>query len=231
MKVFKLSKVEMNWKVVYKSGLGILGLVVFSFVGYWISVNLLGKDQVRKLVESFGILGPLILIILKSSTLVFAPLGGNPIYVLSGLLYGFWSALGLVLVGDILGSSISFWLARKFGRGIVIKLTGGRSSNLIDKVYARIGEWRGLAAASFFGLFDYVNYVAGLTQISFKRFILIVFVIRIPINAALTSLGFFPTQTFSIKLLYGFCALVYLILVGTYWYRFYKKGRQLVGAN
>jgi uncharacterized membrane protein YdjX (TVP38/TMEM64 family) len=91
-------------------------VVLFLFIG---SLLLIRNGQLQEIVSSLGIWAPAILILLKISTLVVAPLGGNPIYIISGALYGSWAGFAIVMLGDILGSSICFWISRRFGERVV----------------------------------------------------------------------------------------------------------------
>ncbi|OGM31120.1 hypothetical protein A2630_04660 [Candidatus Woesebacteria bacterium RIFCSPHIGHO2_01_FULL_44_10] len=213
---------KIDFQAVKITLVGIIVLIGFSWLLSWLGAKLLPQDEIRNFVEKMGIFGPLVIILLKSATLIFAPLGGNPVYIVTGFLYGFIPALVITLLGDLLGSTISFWVSRRFGKQIVVKLAGKKSISTIDAIYEEIGGWRGFLLASFFSLADYVNYAAGLTKIPYSKFLLVVFLFRIPANAAIISLAFFGDLAGFIKLGYLAVICVYLLALGIYWYKLSK---------
>src|SRR3989344_7233504 len=79
---------------------------------FYISIRIIGTDNLKEKVEAVGIFGPIILIALKASTVVFAPLGGAPIYLAAGTIFGFFKGTLYILIGDFLGFTISFHISR-----------------------------------------------------------------------------------------------------------------------
>lgn len=91
---------------------------------------------------------------------------------------------------------LNFYLAKKFGRGIVQKFVGSKALGKIDHVAADAG----VVALAIFrvlqgGYFDYVSYAAGLTKISWRDFLLVNFVGGIP-GAVITYLVFSQFENF-----------------------------------
>src|SRR3989344_4048792 len=93
----------------------ILILAVAAIYGFSI---FLGIENIRDRVEDAGIFGPLFLIVLKALTLIIAPLSGTPLYPISGALFGFTKGFIYMTIGDILGTSVSFYISRIFGRKV-----------------------------------------------------------------------------------------------------------------
>ena len=151
----------------------------------------IGLDTIREKVENLGVYGPLVFIAIKASTIIFAPLAGSPLYFIAGPLFGFWSGLLYVLIGETVGSIVAFYISRFFGRKI-LKLflsRGGRKS--LDGILYHIGNWKGLIYARliFVGLQDVVSYAAGLTKISFWQFFWVSTLLGIITLAPLVAVG------------------------------------------
>lgn len=93
--------------------------LVLIFVAISGTAWVIGFDGIKEKVASAGIFGPVLVVVAKASTLVFAPLGGLPIYPIAGVLFGFTKGFFLTLIGDMLGATISFYISRWFGRTVV----------------------------------------------------------------------------------------------------------------
>jgi uncharacterized membrane protein YdjX (TVP38/TMEM64 family) len=163
-------------------------VALFLFVG---SLLLIRNGQLQEIVSGLGFWAPAILILLKISTLVVAPLGGNPIYIISGALYGNWVGFAIVMAGDILGSSICFWISRKFGEKVVKTLASEKLFEQVKKGVSIISETKSFAKArlGFASLPELLAYAAGLSKINFWKFTLINTLFYIPIDFALVFLG------------------------------------------
>lgn len=216
-------KEKINFSIVKSVVIGFVLLIGFSILTYWLSAYVLGKNQIQSFVIKAGIWGPLLIILAKASTLIIAPLGGNPIYILAGALYGFIPAVIYSFLGDLLGSAVSFLIARTWGRKIILKFIGKNMYGLIDKIYVVVGNWQSLVLAWFLGIVDIVNYAAGLTNISFFRYILLFIIFRPIGNVIFVSLTFFPQQSLKIKVIYMAGIVIYAIFSGIYMYKLYKK--------
>jgi uncharacterized membrane protein YdjX (TVP38/TMEM64 family) len=155
--------------------------VAFAMLTY-LGFRILGTEQIRHEVSGAGALGPAIFILLKILTNVLAPLSGAPFYLLAKPLFGMWPGLLYVFSGDVLGYSICFLIARRFGLDFIRGSAGEKAVNRIEHFYASIGGWQGLLYARLFllGVQDIISYAAGLTSIPFKRYVLV------------TSIGIIP---------------------------------------
>ncbi|MFA6095285.1 MAG: VTT domain-containing protein [Candidatus Paceibacterota bacterium] len=136
--------------------------------------------RVQDFVRSSGIWAPIVLILAKASTMVFAPVSGSPLYPLAGALFGFWEGSAYLILGDLLGSTISFYISRVFGRRAVERFARG-DVPVIDKILRFMETTRGflVARVCFIALPEAVSYAAGLTRISFSKFVSISTVIGV----------------------------------------------------
>lgn len=128
------------------------------------------QESVSAYLQSFGILGPVVLFCLLIAQVFVAVIPGHALMVTAGYVYGM---LGLVVVitSTILGSEIAFFIARRYGRDIIYKLA---SQATIDK-WDKAAHNQGILFYFFSFLLpifpnDLMCYVAGLATISPKKF-------------------------------------------------------------
>lgn len=157
--------------------IGGIGFLVF-FTAVIIGMNMIGTDNLRQLIVDAGPLAPIIYIVLKAVTYVFAPLTSGPIQVMAGTLFGnVWLGVLYTLIGEVLGGSISFWLARSFGRPLVARLVGAEGMQQVEQFYQnRLGGWISLAVARIvlFSVWDFLSYAAGLAEsVRFRSYFLV----------------------------------------------------------
>ncbi|OHA26126.1 MAG: hypothetical protein A3C06_03865 [Candidatus Taylorbacteria bacterium RIFCSPHIGHO2_02_FULL_46_13] len=160
-----------SWRDAAKN---LLFIAIAIGVAYWVTVEV-GIDDVRASVAHAGVYAPLIIILLKATTLVVVPLGGTPLYPIAGALFGFWQGLGITLIGDILGSSIAFYLSRYFGRSILRFFMSSGQVPMVERLMEKMGERKTFIKAKLFfaGFPEIFAYAAGLTAVSFPFFLLV----------------------------------------------------------
>jgi uncharacterized membrane protein YdjX (TVP38/TMEM64 family) len=177
---------------VVKIVVGAAGLVVFITL-LTIGIQLVGVQRLQALIQDAGPLAPLAYIALKALTYVFAPLTSGPIQMVSGTLFDN-VGLGVLytLMGEVLGGSISFWIARRLGRPAVARLAGAQGMTRIDDFYrTKLGGWRSLAAARIilFSVWDFLSYGAGLSVVRYRTYLLISIVCGLPPTLLFVWLG------------------------------------------
>jgi len=166
---------------------GALAFVVITLL-MLAGIEWIGIARIQTLIENAGPLAPLAYIFLKAITYIFAPLSAGPIQLSSGLLFGLWPGVIYSLLGEVIGGSISFIIARKLGRPVVARFVGQDSIARVDHLIGELGGWRTLAYARLFlfSIYDFVSYAAGLTTtITFRQYFFVSVI-----------LGFIPTFVF-----------------------------------
>lgn len=161
-------------------------IVLFIF-----SIKMLRSGELQSEVASFGIFAPLLIVVLKMTTLIVAPLGGTPIYVLSGALFGSVKGFAICLLGDILGSSVCFWLSRKYGQKVLNFFVGAQN---LEKVLKTVNIISGVksfikARVGFISMPELLAYASGLSKIKFWTFSIINTLFYIPVDFLLVFLG------------------------------------------
>jgi uncharacterized membrane protein YdjX (TVP38/TMEM64 family) len=154
----------------------VLGLIVLLIIaaGIMIAIEKIGGiDQLHRMVGQAGPWAPVVYIILKASTYVVAPLNGAPITITAGALFGLRNGIIYTLLGEIIGGSINFWLARLLGQSIVMRLVGKKGIARVNNLSNQLGEWRILLFVRIFlsGIYDFISYAAGLTAVSFRQYL------------------------------------------------------------
>lgn len=172
-------------------------------------------DTLREVVMSAGVWAPLFFIMLKIATIVVAPLSGVALYPLVGVLFGFWPGMLYVIIGDFLGYSSAFLLSRHFGRKFVEKIISKNENGIVAKLVRRIGTAKGFFITCIVGFAasDVLSYAAGLTALSYWKFIMIL----LPLSVAGTSIFvFFGSSLATIShhpySVYAIPALVFVVI-------------------
>ncbi len=170
---------------------------------FFVSIKFLRNGELQSQVEALGIFAPLLILILKMSTLVVAPLGGTPIYVLSGALFGSFKGFILVLLGDILGSSICFYLSKIYGQRVLKFFAGSKNVEKVLKTVNIISNTRSFIKARFVfvSMPELLAYASGLSKINFWTFTIINAIFYAPIDLILV---FFGSQLVTLPLKYFF---------------------------
>lgn len=166
----------------------LIGGIVFVF-------RYFDQETITLYIEGAGLWAPLALIVAKASTIVIAPLGGAPLYPLAGALFGFWNGFFYIMLGDILGATIAFWLSRLFGRRIVNYFFP--DSAMINRVLKALSTFKGflMARIGFIALPEVVSYAAGLSSINFFLFFAVFAALEVFPSAVLVALGTFLTDS------------------------------------
>ncbi len=124
----------------------------------------------RARITEFGMLGPLVVVVLMTAAIVLSPIPSAPIALAAGAAYGHTWGTIYVLIGAEAGALIAFAIARLFDFDIVEKFVKKGSSIQL------LGSQNTLMAIVFvsrllpFISFDVVSYAAGLTALKFWRF-------------------------------------------------------------
>jgi len=166
-------------------GIGLTILIILALV-FFVDIT-----SLKVWVEKAGVWGPAVFILLKISTIVVAPLSGSPLYPLVGLLFGFWPGMLYVAFGDFLGYTIAFYISRIFGRKVVLRLISGKEEGMLARIVDHISSSKGFVQACFtgFALPEILAYGAGLSRLSYIKFISILWPFFTMITVVLVFIG------------------------------------------
>ena len=148
------------------------------------------------------------------AVVTLTPLPKTVFTLAAGAVFGLAGGLPAVVVGALLGALMAFFLGRLLGREAVQRLTGARVDRL-DALLAR----RGLAAVLAARLvpvvpFTAMNYLAGLTALGLRDFVVGTAVGILPATTAYVTIGAYGSQPGSWPVLASVGALLLLTCVG-----------------
>lgn len=147
------------------------------------------SERLRETIESAGIFGPIVVIGLFMIAVVINPLPSAPIALAAGFAYGHTWGTVYVVLGSVSGAFMAFLIARLLGHDILYRWFGEKL-----KVGLLGSQW-GLAGTIVvfrllpFVSFDIVSYAAGLTNITWWRFLIATTVGIVPASFLLAHFG------------------------------------------
>jgi uncharacterized membrane protein YdjX (TVP38/TMEM64 family)/rhodanese-related sulfurtransferase len=146
-------------------------------------------EQLEVWIDQAGFMAPLVFMLLYAlATVSFFP--GSVLTLVGGALFG--PVLGTLynLTGATLGAALAFLIARYVASDWVEKKATGRARSLINGVEAE--GWRFVAFVRLVPLFPFnlLNYLLGLTRISFFQYVIASYVFMLPGAIAYTYLGY-----------------------------------------
>ncbi|HEY5649624.1 MAG TPA: TVP38/TMEM64 family protein [Nitrospiria bacterium] len=147
------------------------GILLFNFSDLGRIAN---PEGIEAGVKSFGPLAPLVFLLIYA----IGPTFFFPSWVLTvvgGLCFGMKWGFVLTLIGATTGGTIAFFVARYLGRDFVKRFLKGRYKKMDDRV-----GFHGFEVVFFLRLiplvpFDVLDYIAGVSKINWRSYILATF--------------------------------------------------------
>lgn len=203
---------------------GILILTLSCIIATGIAVYLLGgiePAQIQALLKSFGIWTPIIYITLYVvATMLVLP--STVLNLTGGAIFGPWLGTVWTSVAAVIAAIIAFVFTRSIGRQTVTKRLAGRWQAM--DVEVRRGGLFYMFAIRLVPIMPYglVNFVAGLTSISFKDYVLGTTLGTVPSVlpfVLLGSSGLKAVKTGDLLPLVLALGLTGMLIGGSTWYR------------
>jgi uncharacterized membrane protein YdjX (TVP38/TMEM64 family) len=153
----------------------IFGWSYWSYVSDGIVYSIVASDldSIVDYINSFGALAAIVLVLLTIVEVVAAPIPPLILYIAAGLIFGTVYGGSLVLLGNIIGAIIAFFIGRKFGRYYVEKKVSKKKREDFDRFSSKYGGF-----AIFFLRInpitssDIFSYLSGLTKMRFSSFVI-----------------------------------------------------------
>ena len=194
----------------------LLFFAVFPFHDWLASIFDLFSDPqaMREYIAAYGHLAPVISALLMIFQSVAAPLPAFLITFANGLLFGVWWGAALSWSSAMLGAALCFFIARYFGRPVVVKLVSEPALASSDRFFDRYGKHAVLIARLVPIIsFDVISYGSGLTRMGFLGFWLATGIGQLPATILYSYLGDGATGT--IKILFWVFGIVIAISIVT----------------
>lgn len=157
--------------------LSFLTVTVF-FIHEYVAGHFKTAENLQEYISSFGIYGPLILTFFQCIKVVYTVIPGALGCIVGATLFGTVKGFLCSYIGICTGSMLAFALSRKFGVSFVSSLMGEKHYNRCIKWLNRnrksypVFLW--IAIAFPFSPDDFLCYFSGLTNLTYKRFFIII---------------------------------------------------------
>ena len=154
---------------------------------YFFSRNI---NELSGLIQSYGILGSIVFVFLIIIKVMIAPMPGLILYVTGAALYGWFLGAILVLIGNMIGATLCFYLAKYLGREYLETKISKKKIEKFDGYTEKYGGY-----ALFFLRInpltssDIISYIAGFSKIRFRNFFLGTLIGLLPLSFAQTYFG------------------------------------------
>lgn len=156
-------------------------LYLWFFHGDWVK-GFDNIDDVVAFLEKYETESIFVYIGLQIIQIVISILPGQMFQMAAGYIYGFWPALLFAMTGAVVGTAISFMLAKALGRDFLHIFFGEEKMSYYIE---RLNSKKMYTIVFFLYLIpgipkDMVSYAAGVSEIKFKPFIIISAFGRLP---------------------------------------------------
>lgn len=220
-------KLRRRWIIAIVVVLAVLALVWFQRSLVLELLSFLGNRQAfTEYIHSFGLLGPIVLLVLQTAQILISILPGDLFYLSAGYVYGL--TLGFVLNLSVTTGAglLAFLIARRWGRPVVDRLAPARVIDRWDETARRHG-FPFFLMSFMLPVFptDTMNYVAGLSPIPWPQFALASLLGRAPLVFLYTLLGAHSTDLAALGLSPLTWAVVALVIAGLYilWLTLFRR--------
>lgn len=136
-------------------------------------------EGIQDYIARFSPYSHLVFLLVQLASVVIAPIPSNITAAGGALLFGMWPSFLLTAGAVVLGSAVVFWLARVLGQSFADRFVSQKVSDQYLELIRRKRDVF-LALVFLFPFFpdDLICILAGLTDISFPRFLVIVVLTR-----------------------------------------------------
>jgi uncharacterized membrane protein YdjX (TVP38/TMEM64 family) len=172
------------------------------------------RDQLRQTILDAGIWAPLAMIGFQILQILIAPLPGNIVCFVSGFIFGVFKGTIFSMIGVVIGSILTFLIARLLGRKILRYLISEETFQKFDYYTLKKGPFILLLLLILPNpIGDGVFYLAGLTNIPLLFYLILVIISRIPSNFVNNLIGA-KAATFTLRewIIFGIIILVIILL-------------------
>jgi len=129
-------------------------------------------------------------IITVSLATIIPPFTVVPLELVAPSRYGLFLAFVYTLLGNILGASVPFLLARRYGWGLMEKLFKEKEVEKAKEIAKNYSFWKITWIRMIFTpLFDVLSYACGLTRISTGKFIVSTIISNVPTITVILIFG------------------------------------------
>lgn len=200
--------------------------MVFSYLFKGFIYELINNDlsSITYFVNSFNGLSAVIFVVLNIFEVIIAPVPGLILNVAGGWIFGpFWGSI-LVLIGNIIGASVCYYLARYIGSDYFEIIIGKKKLKKFNRYLNEYGPFViFILRLNPLTSTDIFSYLAGLVNMKYKSFIISTTLGLLPLVFALSYFGdYFIDGSVLFRLVFFIVTIFYLSL---FLYGLYKIGK------
>ena len=194
----------------------VAGIPAFLYLKY--GAELFSKDSAERVVDYLkanSSIAALLIICIQIVQVVICFLPGQPVQFAASYMFGVMRGFALSITGAVIGTVISFYLAKLLGND-AMNLFFGKEK--VQDYKKKLDSGRGLLLAFLIYLIpgipkDLVSYVAGISDMRFRPFLLVATVGRIPGMLGSLMLGhFFGRQDYRAMIIIAVIVAVMLLI-------------------
>jgi len=193
----------------------VIGIPSFLYLKY--GAEIFSKDAVDKVVaylkahEGFS---ALLVIGLQAIQVIICILPGQPIQFASSYMFGFTKALIFSLTGAVIGTTVSFFMSKLLGRDMLYILF---DEEKVENYKRKLNSGKGISIVALIYLIpgvpkDLVSYVAGISDMKYRPFIIVSTICRTPGMFGSLIIGHFYGQG-HYKAIIIFCIATAILLL------------------
>lgn len=182
-----------DWMPLLLNTMNILGILFTIWAIYWGYKNHLftSPEALRAFLGKMGVAAPLGFILIQIVQTIIPIIPGALTVPMGQMVFGAWYGFLLNFFAIMLGSMVNFFLARSYGQSFVKRIIGEKqflkTSEKINK-NNRFEKWFTFAMFFPFSPDDILCYMAGLTDLPFKKYFAILMFGK-PLSIFLYSFG------------------------------------------
>lgn len=165
-------------------------LIIFSVYGYQKGI-FTSRDQLELFIRQSSFWGPLLFIVIQIAQVVIAVIPGGLTCLAGVVFFGPWYGFLYSAVGILIGSCINFYLARRYGEKFIRLFVSDETYEKTKKKFLTGKKFDVVFTAAILlpcAPDDVLCMLAGLTDMSWRKFLTILFLGR-PVTIVVYSLG------------------------------------------
>ncbi len=187
----------------------ISALVFIIIARHYIEIT---PHGLRMLLLPFGWWGMMILIGLIATVLVVPVVPATILQVAAGVVFGPWVGFGVTMLGDGIGALIGFFVARRWGKGVIRTRLNAAEQHAFDELCQRITPIQLMVLRILPGpAYTVVSFAAGCSDIVWWRYLLFSLLGVVPALAMLTVAGDLSTSNPGLAVVVGIVFVVVMV--------------------
>ena len=173
-------------------------------------------DEIGSLIGD-GIKGKIFYVFLLIFAVVLAPISVTPLIPIASSQWGWPLVFLFTLLGETLGATLAFLIARRYGYPLVEKFVSLKKIHKYEGLVPEKNVFLGVVVIKMVIPVDIINYAIGvLSKIDWKKFILATAIGFIPYAFVVSYIGSLPSIFILTIILAGIILFILIILSGLY---------------